>query len=148
MKVILNEDVKGLGKKGEIANTKLGYFRNFLAPKNLAVEATKENLANWEKEMQEKKKIEDENKKAAEKLKEKLEEITVVVKKKVGEDGKLFGSVTNNDVSSVLKNDENIEIDKKKIEIKENIKELGKTKVNVKLYPGIIAQLDVDIVSE
>jgi len=148
MKVILLKDVKGLGKAGELVNTKDGYARNFLFPKKLAIEATDANLKKWEEEMAKKKQKQQEEYEEAVKLKEKIESISIQLKSKSGEGGKLFGSITSKDVAQALKAQHNIDIDKKKIEMKNNIKSLGTTTVEVKVYPEVTATLKVNVVEE
>lgn len=148
MKVILIKDVKSFGKAGELVNAKTGYARNFLIPNGLAKEATKENLVIWEKEQAELKRIEEENIKKAKELKEVLEKLTVVIKTKVGNGDKLFGSITSQDISDNLKKQHNIEMDKRKIELKDNIKSLCTTDVNVRVYPEIVASLKVSVEKE
>lgn len=148
MKVILLKDVKGLGKAGDLANAKDGYARNFLFPKGLAIEATKSNLEKWKKDMEKKKQREKEEYEKALKLKEKIESITVTIKSKAGERGKLFGSITSKDISEALKKQHKINIDKRKIEMKDNIKSLGTTSVEVKVYTEISATLKVKVVEE
>jgi len=148
MKVILKEDVKGTGKKGEMVNVKDGYARNFLFPKGLAVEATTENvnIMKARKEAENAKK-EREMAKARE-LAEKLKGITVVIKAKAGENGKLFGSITSKDISDKLKSDYKIDIDKKKFNMPEPIRALGTCEVEVKLYPEISAKLNIKVEQE
>lgn len=145
MKVILLKDVKGLGKSGELVNAKDGYARNFLLPKNIAIEATKENLAKWKQEQKELKKQEEAEKAEALSIKEKLEKTTVEFKSKAGENGKLFGSITSKDIAEKLKKEYKIEIDRRKIEMDDNIKELGTTNVIVRVYPEITASLKVKV---
>ena len=146
MKVILTCDIKGVGKKDEIINANDGYARNFLFPKKMAVEANKQNMsllqgrkdsANFKKEQ---------DKENANEIKEKLSKIMLKIKVKSGENGKIFGSITAKEISSELKNQYNIEIDKKKINLKEPIKELGIFTVDVKLYEGVIGKLKIDII--
>lgn len=144
MKVILKKDVKGLGKAGELVNAKTGYARNFLFPNKLAIEATKENKLAWEEENRKRAEEFEENKKAAEELKQKLEELSIVVNKKSGEDGRLFGSVTSTDISDALSK-LGFEIDKKKIELKENLKMAGNYKVNIRVFPEMLATLNVEV---
>jgi len=148
MKVILLKDVKGLGKSGELVNAKDGYARNFLFPKGLAIEATEANLNKWKKDMENKKRKEKEEYENALKLKERIESITVEIKSKAGESGKLFGSITSKDISTALKEQHNIDIDKKKIEMKDNIKSIGTTSVEVKLYTEVTATLKVKVTEE
>lgn len=148
MKIILLKDVKGLGKEGDLADVKDGYARNYLFPKKLAIEATPANLNKWKKkkkEMEAKEKEEYEN---ALKLKEKIESIDLKLKGKAGEGGKLFGSITSKDISDALKTQHNIDIDKKKIELEDNIKTLGTTEVEIKIYPEVSAKLRVKVSEE
>lgn len=148
MKVILKEDVKGTGKKGEMVNVKDGYARNFLFPKGLAVEATAENI-NIMKARKEAESAKKQKEMAqARELAAKLRDITVVIKTKAGENGKLFGSITSKDISDKLKSDYKIDIDKKKFNMPEPIKSLGSCEVEVKLYPEISAKLNVKVEQE
>ncbi|MCF6464731.1 50S ribosomal protein L9 [Clostridium sp. Cult2] len=146
MKIILLEDVKGLGKAGELVNAKDGYARNFLFPRNLAIEATPGNMQKWEerKKLQEAKDKE-EYEKAIE-IKEKIQKLTVELKGKAGEGGRLFGSITSKDISEALMKQHKINIDRRKIELKDNIKSLGVTTVEVKVYPEISANLKVNVI--
>ena len=146
MKVILNADVKGKGKKGEIVNVSDGYARNFLFPKNLAKEATAQDL-NAAKVAQDAAK----HKKLVEKaealaLAEKLSDKTVQVKAKCGEGNRLFGAVTAAEVAEALKESMGIEVDKKKIALSGGIKELGTYDVAVKVYAEVSATIKVDVV--
>jgi large subunit ribosomal protein L9 len=147
MKVILLKDVKGLGKEGDLVNSKDGYARNFLFPKNLAVEANEENLKKWEeRKKEEAKKIQQEIE-AANEMKERLENLTVTLKVKTGSQGRLFGSITALDIANNLKEQHGIDIDKRKIELKENIKSLGEFEAEVKLYQDIVAKLKINAVA-
>ena len=148
MKVILIDDVKGLGKKGELVNAKTGYARNFLLPGKLALEATKENLANWEKEQAEIAQQKKEDYEEALALKEKLEGQKVVIKAKTGEGDKLFGAITNKDIADALDKQTGLKVEKKKIELKENIKTLKTIEVPVRIYPEVIANIKVEITKE
>lgn len=145
MKIILLKDVKGLGKEGELVNAKDGYARNFLFPKNLAVEATPANLKKWEERKKQQKQKEKEEYEKALILKEKIESLNLELKSKAGEGGRLFGSITSMDISSALKTKYNIDIDRRKIELKENIKNLGTTTVEVRVYPEVVANLNVKV---
>ena len=148
MKVILLKDVKGLGKKGDLVNAKDGYARNYLLPKEIAIEATEGNLRTLkEKKQIEKKKREEEYNKAL-KLKKKLDETSIEIKGKAGEGGKLFGSITSKDISGALKKQHNVKIDKRKIALDDNIKTLGTTIVEVKIYPEVVANLAVKVTEE
>lgn len=146
MKVILNADVKGKGKKGDIVNVSDGYARNFLFPKNLAKEATAQNL-NAAKVAQDAAK----HKKLVEKaeavaLAEKLSGKTVQLKAKCGEGNRLFGAVTAAEVAQALKESMGIEVDKKKIALSGGIKELGTYDVAVKVYAEVSATIKVEVV--
>lgn len=148
MKVILLEDVKGLGKKGELVNSKTGYFRNFLAPKNLAIEATPENKKKWEEEQAEKAAQFKESKEQALALKEKLEKVEITLKMKGSPEGKLFGSVTAGDIAKELSKIHGMEFDKKKIELNDSIKNFGKFTFGVRIFPEILAKLNLNVVKE
>ncbi len=147
MKVILKQDVKGLGSAGELVNAKTGYARNFLIPNNLAVEATKENKQKWEEEQARMKAEFEQNKAEAEELKAKLEKSEILVLKKAGADGRLFGSVTSGDISDSLEK-EGFNIDKKKIELGDNLKEAGEYTVNIRVFPEMLAQVKVIVKGE
>lgn len=147
MKVILTDNIVRVGVKGDLVDVKPGYFRNFLDPQGKAVKATKENMAELEKMREELKKEEAENRKEAEALKEKIEALTITKQVRVGEDDKLFGSVTNKDIAESLA-EEGIEIDRKRIEGVENIEGLGEFVLNARLYEGVNADLKVNIVAE
>ena len=143
MKVILKQDIKGVGKKDQVINASDGYARNFLLPKGLAVVADSTNMSNLKSKNEAnayKKNQELENAKT---IANKLNEITLKIKAKVGENGKLFGGITSKEISEYLKKDYNINIDKKKIVLNENIKQIGTTIVQVKLYEGVVAKLKV-----
>ena len=148
MKVILNEDLKGKGKKGDIINVNDGYARNYLIPKGIAVEATKANMnvANMQKKAKahkEAKELEE-----AKALAQQLSKVTVTIKAKAGENGKLFGSITNKDIAEYLKSQHKIEIDRRKIILPDAIKNLGTVDVETKIYPEVSAKLKVHVVEE
>ena len=147
MKVILKQDVKGQGKKGDIVNVNNGYARNFLIPRGLAEEANADalNSAVLKKQAQDFHK--EEEKKQAQKSKLELEKLTVVLKVKCGENGKVFGSVTNALISSQLQQ-MGYTVDKKKIVLKEPIKSAGSYMLDVKLFPDIVAKLKVEVEKE
>lgn len=147
MKVILKDNIVRVGVKGELVDVKPGYFRNYLDPQGLAVKATKENMEELEKMREELKKEEAENRKAAEALKEKIEALSVEQKVRVGEDGKLFGSVTNKDIAEALAG-QGIELDRKRIEEVEKIDGVGEFVINARLYEGVNADLKVIVVAE
>ena len=147
MKVILLEDVKNVGKKGKIINAKDGYARNFLFPKNLAIEATPVNLKNLENAQKRKEEKEKEIYDEAKKLEEELAKLTVVIKSKTGENGKLFGSITTKEIAEHLEKENGFTIDKKKMELEEPIKSVGEFLVKIKLHSKVNAKLKV-IVTE
>lgn len=147
MKVILTEDVARVGKKGELINVKTGYFRNFLVPNNLAVIADKENIAKLEALNAKRKAEEEENRQKALEVKEKIEKLNLTIKVKAGDEGKLFGSVTNKDVKDALSK-EGIEVDKKKISFEKEIVSLGEYKASIKLFTEVIANLDLTVEAE
>lgn len=147
MKVILMQDIKGVGKKDTIINANDGYARNFLFPKKLAVEANKENLAKLKSKQNSEAHKKDLEKQKAEELKQKLSKIELRINVKAGENGKIFGSITSKEVSAELKKQYNIEIDKKKIILKEPIKELGAFTLDIKLYEGIMGKLKINILA-
>ena len=134
MKVILLQDIKNVGKKDEIINSSDGYARNYLFPKKLAVEATKDNLNQLKARQDTAKRKKEQEKEEAKQLAEKLKKITLSIQVKAGENGKIFGGVTAKEIAENLKEQQNIEIDKKKIMVKETIKALGKYSVEIKLY--------------
>ena len=143
MKVILNADIKGVGKKNEIINASDGYARNFLFPKKLAVPADAQNMnvLNAKKASeQHKKNVEFEE---AKKTQEKMKEIVVKIKTKAGENGKTFGSITSKEISENLEKQFKIKVDKKKISLPEQIKTLGTYIVDVKLFEGVVGKLTV-----
>lgn len=147
MKVILLQDVKNVGKKGQIINAKDGYANNFLFPKNLAIEATDANLKNLEHTKKKKEEKENEIFQEAKILEQELLEKTIVIKSKTGESGKLFGSITTKEISDLLEEEHGISIDKKKFELDETIKSVGQYFVKIKLHPSVNAKLKV-IVTE
>ena len=147
MKVILMQYIKGVGKKDTIINANDGYARNFLFPKKLAVEANKENLAKLKSKQNSEAHKKDLEKQKAEELKQKLFKIELRINVKAGENGKIFGSITSKEVSAELKKQYNIEIDKKKIILKEPIKELGAFTLDIKLYEGIMGKLKISILA-
>ncbi|MDU1831996.1 MAG: 50S ribosomal protein L9 [Finegoldia sp.] len=148
MKVILTSDVDKLGKAGEMVNAKTGFARNFLLPNKLAVQATKENIKIWEEKQAELRAIERENIKNANELKEKIENIKVKIIAKTGEGDRLFGSITSMDIEKALNDQHGLDVNKKKIEMKDNIKSLGTFDVLVRVYPDINANLEVIVDKE
>lgn len=143
MKVILLADVKALGKKGQVVNVSDGYARNMLFPKKLGVEANAKNLNDLKLQNQNKEKVAQENLEAAQKFAKELEELTVEVKIKVGEGGRMFGSVSAKEIAEAAKKQLNLELDKKKMLLESPIKSLGVTMVPIKLHPKVTGQLKV-----
>lgn len=148
MKVILLDNIKGVGKKDEIINASDGYARNFLFPKKLAVEANNENMSKLKARKQSEQYKKDVNKENAEKIAKKLDDITLTIKVKAGENGKIFGGVTSKEISEELKKQYKIDIDKKKIILNENIKNLGSFDISMKLFEGVTGKLKVKVISE
>lgn len=145
MQVILTQDVKGQGKKGQMVKVSDGYARNFLFPKGLAQEATKSNINDLKGKKESLEfKIKTETDEAVA-ISEKMKEIEVVISAKAGEGGRLFGSVTSKDVSEALTAQHHIKIDKKKFVLPDGIKTLGVTEVTVKLYTGVVGKLRVNV---
>lgn len=145
MKVILNADIKGVGKKNEIINASDGYARNYLFPKKLAVPADTQNmnLLNAKKASeQHKKDLECEE---AKKVQEKMKTIVLKITTKAGENGKTFGSITSKEIAESLEKQFKIKVDKKKIVLPEQIKTLGTYVVDVKLYEGVVGKLTVSV---
>ena len=145
MKVILKQDIKGVGKKDQVINASDGYAQNFLFPKNLAVPADKGNMSKLQSKMDSLDfKKEEERKKAVE-IAKKIETITLEIKVKSGENGKIFGSITSKEIAENLEKQYNIKVDKKKINLQEPIKSIGGINVEIKLFEKIIAKLKVKI---
>lgn len=145
MKVILLQDIKGVGKKDQIINANDGYARNYLFPKKLAVEANAGNLGNLKAKQESNQYRKDMQKDEAIKLADKLKDIKLTIKAKAGENGKIFGGVTSKEISENLKSQYNIDIDKKKINLPETIKVLCTKTVDIKLYEGVIGKLTVEV---
>ncbi len=144
MKVILQQDVKSLGKKGDLVNASDGYARNFLFPKGLAVEANASAMNDYNNKESAKKFHKAEEIKAAQEMASKLEGKTFSLKAKAGANGKLFGSVTSKDVSAKIKDDLGIDIDKRKISMSD-IKAFGTVQAEIKVYQGISAKVFVQV---
>ena len=145
MKVILLEDVKALGKKGQIVNVNDGYARNFILPKKLGVEANNKNLNDLKLKKANDEKIAQEQLEEAQELGKKIEAGKVELAIKVGEGGRTFGSVSTKEIAAAVKEQMGYDIDKKKIQLKEAIKTLGTHNVPVKLHTKVTAELKVNI---
>lgn len=146
MEIILLQDVKKVGKKGEVINVSDGYAKNFILPKKLGMVATKAamNEIELKKKADDKKKQEELEK--AKKLAEDIKDAKVIIKVKAGEGGRLFGSVTSKDIASAIKDQLKIKVDKKKLQLNDPIKSLGSTIVSVKLHPKVTAKVTVSVI--
>ncbi|MGN0432323.1 MAG: 50S ribosomal protein L9 [Lachnospiraceae bacterium] len=145
MKIILLQDEKKLGKKGDIIEASEGYARNFILPKKIGVEATPKNLNDLKLQKANADKVAKEQLDAAKALAEALEAKTVEVKMKAGEGGKTFGSISTKEIAAACKEQHGIELDKKKIVMADAIKSFGVYEVNVKLHPKVAAKLKVHV---
>ena len=146
MKVILLEDVKSLGKKGEIVNVSDGYARNYILPKKLGVEANSANMNDLKLQKANADKVAQEQLEAAQKLAETLETKEVVLEMRSGEGGKAFGSISSKEIAAAAKQQCALELDKKKIQLPEAIKALGVYEVGIKLHPQVTGKLRVKVV--
>ncbi len=147
MKIVLKDDVKNLGKMGQIIDVADGYARNYLVPRGLAIEANTKNIKALEHEKRIIEKKAKKIKNSEQELSNKISARTFTIKAKAGDEGKLFGSVTTMDIAELLQK-EGIEIDKKKISLDEPIKRLGSYSVNVKIHPEISTQFKVEVIQE
>lgn len=145
MKVILQQDVKSLGKKGEIVDVSDGYARNFILPKKLGVEASSANRNDLKLQKANEEKIAAENLAAAKAMQEQVEGKTIRVSIKAGEGGKVFGAVTGKEIAQAAKEQFGYELDKKKIVLKDPIKTFGLHEVSLKLHPQVTAVLKVEV---
>ena len=148
MKVILLEDVKALGKKGEIVNVNDGYARNFILPKKLGLEANTKNLNDLKLKKANEDRIAQEQYEAAKELGKEIEAGKIEVSIKTGEGGKAFGSVSSKEIAAEVKSQMDLDIDKKKIQLKEPIKTLGTHTVSIRLHPKVTADLKVVVTEE
>ena len=147
MKVILVQDVKNLGKKGQAVEVSEGYARNYLVPRGLVVMATDANLRTMEQEQQAKKKRKEREQKEAQALADKIKGMNVIVAAKAGEAGRIFGSVTSADIANVLAS-KGVKIDKRKIELKDPIKVTGTYEVAVRVYQELVTSINVTVTGE
>ncbi len=148
MKIILLQDVKTLGKKGQVVEVSDGYARNAILPKKLGVEATPKNLNDLKLQNQHADKVAAENLEAAKELAVVVEKQKVVIKTKVGADGRLFGSVSTKEIAEATKAQTGLDLDKKKMSLDVPVKALGTYEVVVKLHPQVTAKLNVQVVEE
>lgn len=145
MEIVLLEDVKSLGKKGEIVKVNEGYARNFILPKKLGVEATAKNLNDLKLKKANQEKLAAQQLAAAKELGEKLEKASVTLAVKAGDNGKAFGSVSSKEISKAIQEQLNLEIDKKKLVLSEPLKTFGTHEVPVKLHKDVTAKLSVKV---
>ena len=145
MKIILLEDVKSLGKKGQIVNVNDGYARNFILPKKLGVEANGKNMNDLKLKKQNEEKVAQENLDAAKALAEEIGKGQIELTMKTGEGGRTFGSISSKEIAEAVKSQMGLEIEKKKIQVKEPIKSLGMHIVQVKTHPQVTAELKVHV---
>ena len=143
MEVVLLEDVKALGKKGQVVKVNDGYARNFILPKKLGVEATSKNLNDLKLRKANEEKVAQENLDAAKAFAEELSTKEVILTLKVGEGGRTFGSVSSKEISEAAKKQLNLDIDKKKLQMENPIRNLGVTNVPVRLHPKVTGSLKV-----
>ena len=146
MDIVLLEDVKALGKKGQIIKVNDGYARNFILPKKLGLEATSKNLNDLKLQKANDARIAAEQLAAAKELGAKLDESTVTLSIKAGEGGRAFGSVSNKEISKAISDQLNLDIDKKKIVLNDPIKSIGSFEVPIKLHKEVTARLSVKVV--
>ncbi|MDY3908384.1 MAG: 50S ribosomal protein L9 [Eubacterium sp.] len=143
MKVILLQDVKSVGKKDEIVTVSDGYARNFILKKNLGMEATSKNLNDLKLRQQNDDKVAAENLEAAKKFAEELSTKTITVSIKAGQDGRVFGSVSTKEIATAAKEQLDYDLDKKKMQLREPIKNIGTYTVPIRLHPKVTAELKV-----
>lgn len=148
MKVILLQDIKNVGRKEQIIEANDGYARNYLFPKKLVIEATKDNMLKLQA-----KKTSEANKKKAEieankEIAKKIEKIELTIKAKVGENSKIFGGITSKEIAEELKKQHKFEIDRKKITLKDTIKSLGRYTAEIKFGDGVNAELTINVTGE
>ena len=147
MKIILLEDVKAVGKKGELVELKEGYARNFIIPKKLGVEATDANMNTLKLQKRNEEKVAKEQLEAAQAMAAEIEKMTVKLELKAGEGGKIFGSVSSKEIAKAVTDQYGKEIDKKKLQLADTIKTVGMHEVTVKLHPKVSAKLKVQVES-
>ena len=148
MKVILKADIKGVGKKDQVLEASDGYARNFLLPRNLAVEANNDNMTKLKAKQNAAKFQKDQEREEAKKIADKLSKIIVKIKVKAGENGKIFGGVSAKEIAQELEENYQIQIDKKKIDLKETIKTLGMQTVEIKLFEGVMGKVKIDVIAQ
>ena len=145
MLVILTKDVKGTGKAGDVVKVSDGYARNMLLPKGFAKQATEGNLRVLEKQKEQAEEKRAEEKAAAEALAKRINELSVTIKTKAGDGGRIFGSITSKDIADALKSQHDIDVDKKKVQLAAPVKQTGELAVDIKLYYEVSAKLKVSV---
>lgn len=148
MKVIFLQDVKGQGKKGEVKKVPVGYANNYLFKNNLAEKATPGNLRKLKAQQERAAEEAEQEKQAAEKIKEELANLTVEIKAKAGDGGRLFGSITSKQIADTLKKDHEIKVDRRRIDLKDPIRSLGHTKVEVRLHQEVTGTINVHVIEQ
>ena len=148
MVVILNRDIKGTGKAGDVVKVSYGYARNMLIPRGWATEATEGNVRSLEKQKAIAAEKKAEEKAAAQAQAEKIKALSVTIKTKAGDGGRIFGSITSKDIADALKAQHKLTVDKKKIQLDSPIKQTGETEVAIKLYPEVATTLKVVVTAE
>jgi large subunit ribosomal protein L9 len=148
MLVILKQDVKGTGKAGDVLKVSDGYARNMLIPKGLAIMATDKNVRSVEKQKAILKEKQEKEKEKAVKKAIELKKKSVVIKTKTGDNGKLFGSITTMDIAKALKEQESVDVDKKKILLKTPIRQTGVFEIDIKIYPEVVATVKVEVTAD
>ena len=145
MKVILTQDVKKLGNKGDVVDTSDGYARNYLLPRKLAIEATPQSLQNLQAVKDKQNKQKELEKEKAKADGDKLAKSSLVITAKAGEKGRLFGAITSMEIASVIEGEVGVKVDKRKIELSEPIKNLGEHKIKIKLHPEVHREINITI---
>ena len=148
MKVILKDNRKGVGKKNEVINASDGYARNFLFPKNLAVEANAENMSKLKAKQDSNAFKKSQEKEEEQRIADKLSKVLLKIKVKSGSNGKIFGGVSSKEIAENLEKQYQIKDDKKKIDLKDAIKTLGTFNVDIKLFEGVVGKVKIDVISE
>ena len=148
MKVILTREVKSLGRRDDVVNVAEGYARNYLFPRNLAVPATSAHMADLQKRMKAEEAKGEKAVDEAKELAEKLNEVQITIKGKVGTGTKLYGSITHADIADALEQQTQIKIDKRKVEMEDPIKSLGEYEVPIRLHREAVAHIKVEVVAE
>ena len=147
MKVILRSDITNVGRQGEIKDVSAGFARNYLVPQNLAMEATPQNMKIWERERVKLEKQREEIINKAKEAASKMEAAEFGIKVKVGDNGKVFGSVTNSNISKLFE-EQGFEVNKRDILLSDSLKELGNYEISVRLHPEVVAKIKLSVTSE